>query len=38
MSIRIDKSAFTAEELAQYEALIAKAKVDPEAAREEMED
>lgn len=38
MSIRIDKSAFTAEELAQYEALIAKAKVDPEAAKEEMED
>ena len=37
MSIRIDKSAFTAEELAQYEALIAKAKVDPEAAKETME-
>lgn len=36
--IRIDKSAFSAEELAQYEALIAKAKVDPEAAGEEMED
>ena len=38
MSIKIDKSAFTAEELAQYEALIAKAKVDPEAAREKMEE
>ena len=35
---KIDKSAFTAEELEQYEALIAKAKVDPEAAGEEMED
>lgn len=34
----IDKSVFTAEELVQYEALIAKAKVDPEAAQEEMED
>lgn len=38
MSIRIDKSLFTAEELAQYEALIAKALVDPEAGEEEMED
>lgn len=35
---KIDKSVFTAEELEQYEALIAKAKVDPEAAAEEMED
>ena len=38
MSIRIDKSVFTADELAQYEALIAKAKVDPEAAEKEMEE
>lgn len=29
--MKIDKSLFSAEELAQYEALIAKAKVDPEA-------
>lgn len=36
--MKIDKSVFSAEELAQYEALIAKAKVDPEAAEEEMED
>lgn len=36
--MRINKSVFTAEERAQYEALIAKAKVDPEAAEEEMED
>lgn len=36
--MRIDKSVFTAEERAQYEALIAKAKVDPEAAEEEMEE
>lgn len=35
--ITIDKSAFTAEELAQYNALLAKAKVDPEAAKKEME-
>ena len=34
----IDKSRFEAEELEQYEALIAKAKVDPEANQEEMED
>lgn len=34
----IDKSRFEAEELEQYEALIAKAKVDPEAYQEEMED
>ena len=33
----IDKSRFTAEEREQYEALIAKAKVDPEAAEEEMD-
>lgn len=37
MSIRIDKSLFTKDELAQYEALIAKATVDPEAAEAEME-
>ena len=37
MSIKIDKSVFTQEELAQYEALIAKATVDPEAAESEME-
>lgn len=36
--LKIDKSVFTAEELAQYEALIAKAKVNPEAAEEEEED
>lgn len=36
--MKIDKSVFTAEELAQYEALIAKAKVDPEAAKKEMEE
>ena len=36
--MRINKSVFTAEERAQYEALIAKAKVDPEAAEEEMEE
>ena len=35
--MKIDKSIFTAEELAQYEALIAKAKVDPEAGEDEME-
>lgn len=35
--MKIDKSLFTPEELAQYQALIAKAKVDPEAAEEEME-
>ena len=33
--MKIDKSVFTPEELAQYEALIAKAKVDPEADPEE---
>lgn len=36
--MKIDKSVFSAKELAQYEALIAKAKVDPEAAEEEMEE
>ena len=36
--LKIDKSLFTAEELEQYEALIAKALVDPEAGEEEMED
>lgn len=36
--IKIDKSRFDADELAQYEALIAKAAVDPEAAEEETED
>jgi hypothetical protein len=35
MSIKIDKSVFTPEERAAYEALIAKATVDPEAAEEE---
>lgn len=35
---KIDKSRFTAEEREQYEALIAKAMVDPEAAEEEMEE
>ena len=33
--MKIDKSVFTPEELAQYEALIAKAKVDPEVDPEE---
>ena len=36
--VYLDKSLFTAEELAQYEALVAKASVDPEAAQQEMED
>lgn len=36
--ITIDKSAFTAEELATYEALIAKATVDPEANKKEVEE
>lgn len=36
MSIKIDKSVFTPEELSTYQALIAKATVDPEAAEEEM--
>ena len=34
----IDKSRFTAEELEQYEALIAKAAVDPAAYKEEMDE
>lgn len=38
MAIKIDKSVFDENELATYEALIAKATVDPEAAKEEMED
>ena len=38
MFIKIDKSRLSAEDLATYEAIIAKAKVDPEAAEEEMED
>lgn len=38
MAIKIDKSRFDAEELATYEALIAKATVDPEAAKDEMQD
>ena len=38
MSIKIDKSVFTPEELETYKALIAKATVDPEAAEEEMEE
>lgn len=36
MSIKIDKSVFTPEELDTYKALIAKAMVDVEAAEEEM--
>ncbi len=36
--IRIDKSRFDDDELKTYEALIAKAMVDPEAGEEEMED
>lgn len=35
--LKIDKCVFTAEELEQYEALIAKAKVDTEANKEEEE-
>ena len=38
MSIKIDKSRFSAEELAQYEALIAKATVDPEGGEKAMDD
>lgn len=34
----IDKSKFTAEELEQYEALIAKGKVDPEDNQQEMQE
>ena len=37
MSIKIDKSVFTPEELETYKALIAKATVDPEAEEKEME-
>lgn len=37
MSIKIDKSVFTPEELETYKALIAKATVDPESAETEME-
>ncbi len=37
MAIKIDKSVFNAEELATYEALVAKATVNPEAAEGEME-
>jgi len=37
MAIKIDKSLFTPEELAVYQALIAKASVDPEWARERMD-
>lgn len=36
--MKIDKSRFDAEELAQWNALIAKGMVDPEAGEEEMED
>lgn len=38
MRVRIDKSLFTAEELEQYNALLAKATVDPEANQEEFDD
>ncbi len=38
MSIKIDKSVFTPEELETYKALIAKATVDPGAAEREMEE
>lgn len=38
MAIKIDKSLFNEEELATYEALIAKATVDPEANQEGMQD
>lgn len=37
-AIKIDKSRFTPEELAQYQALLAKASVDPEGNEEEMEE
>ena len=36
--LTIDKSAFSPEELKQYEALIAKAAVDPEAGEKKMEE
>lgn len=38
MAIKIDKSLFDEEELATYNALIAKATVDPEANQEEMQE
>lgn len=38
MAIKIDKSLFSPEELAMYQALIAKASVDPEGAQEQMEE
>lgn len=38
MSIKIDKSKFSAEELAQYQALIAKATVDTEAGEKAMKE
>ena len=38
MAIKIDKSRYTPEELAQYEALVAKGSVDPEANQDEMTD
>ena len=38
MAIRIDKSRFTPKDLADYEALIAKGRVDPESGEDEMED
>lgn len=38
MAIKVDKSLFTPEELTQYEALLAKATVDPEANQDEMKD
>lgn len=37
-TVKIDKSRFTPEELAQYQALLAKASVDPEGNEEEMEE
>ena len=36
--VHLDLSKFSADELAQYNALITKASVDPEAAQDEMED
>ena len=36
--VHLDLSKFSAEEKAQYDALVAKASVDPEAAQDEMED
>ena len=38
MAIKIDKSLFSPEELAMYQALIAKASVDPEGAQKQMEE